>query len=149
MNQNILFLGAFMLSAIFSLILILKIDFSKNVKQDFLVTKQKNANDSDLYDTELADRLFNEVKILCLVMTYSENHKTKAVHVKETWGKQCNKLVFISDRHDDEIGAVTLPSKGRQYLWGKTKMAFKYAYDHYFDEADWFIKADDDKLVEI
>lgn len=147
MHQNILFLGGFALSATFSLILIVRINFSINVKQDSQ-PKEKSVNDSDLYDTELADRLFNEVKILCLVMTYSENHKTKAMHVKETWGKLCNKLVFFSDQHDDEIGAVALPTTdGRKFLWGKTKMAFKYAYDHYFDDADWFIKADDDRLV--
>jgi len=29
----------------------------------------------------------------------------------------------------------------------KTRDAFKYAYEHYYDKADWFIKADDDTFL--
>lgn len=141
MYQKFLFAGAFIISTAVSLFLILNVDLSKKSQQ-----KTAKEKDLELYNTELADRLFDEVRILCLVMTYSKNHKTKAIHVKETWGKQCNKLVFISDHHDIELGAVALPSsEGRQFLWGKTKEAFIYAYNNHFDDADWFVKADDDR----
>ena len=42
--------------------------------------------------------------------------------MKNTWGKHCDKLVFMSSESDPKLGAVDLNvSEGRQNLWGKTK----------------------------
>lgn len=101
---------------------------------------------NELYNSTLADQLFKEVKILCWVMTTPANHKTKALHVRRTWGQHCNKLLFVSSQTDVELGAVALPVKeGRNFLWGKTRIAFHYIYNHHFNDADWFVKADDDR----
>jgi glycoprotein-N-acetylgalactosamine 3-beta-galactosyltransferase len=63
-------------------------------------------------------------------MTGADNHETKAVHIKATWAKRCNKFMFLSTKENAELPAISLNiSDGRDHLWGKTKAAFKYAYE--------------------
>lgn len=101
-----------------------------------------------LENNSIANQLFNEVKVLCWIMTNPSNHQKKAKHVQKTWGSRCNKLLFMSTAQDDELNSIVLPvSEGRDNLWAKTKEAFKYIYKHHLGDADWFLKADDDTYV--
>jgi len=94
------------------------------------------------------EELTDSVRVLCWIMTSPENHKTRAVHVKTTWGRRCNKLLFFSSEANQELGSIGLDAEeGRDNLWAKTRLAFKYVYQHHKDEADWFLKADDDTYV--
>ena len=68
----------------------------------------------------------------------------------------------MSTEADDDLGAVALPSisSGRASLWNKTRQvkdfstifqkfvqAFAYVWENHREDADWFIKADDDTFV--
>nr|XP_027235577.1 glycoprotein-N-acetylgalactosamine 3-beta-galactosyltransferase 1-like [Penaeus vannamei] len=75
-------------------------------------------------------------------------HNETAVHVKATWGKRCDKLIFMSTKDDPELGAVNLHvPEGFYKLWLKTRAALKYVYAHHLQEYDWFLKGDDDTYV--
>lgn len=52
------------------------------------------------------------------------------------------------DTTDDSVDTIRLDVEdGRDNLWNKTKAAFKYVYAHHLDDADWFLKVDDDAFV--
>ncbi|KAG5667440.1 hypothetical protein PVAND_015420 [Polypedilum vanderplanki] len=98
------------------------------------------------YDTKLADELVKNVRIFCWILTHPKNHKTKIPHMKATWARRCDKLVIFStetDKDDPDIVALS-NLNGREHLWNKTKYAMKYVYENHINDADWFVRADDD-----
>ncbi|XP_071962036.1 glycoprotein-N-acetylgalactosamine 3-beta-galactosyltransferase 1-like [Antedon mediterranea] len=100
----------------------------------------KIADDSD-------DKFLN-VRVLCWVMTSPFTLLSKARHVKNTWGWRCDKTLYMSSVENSSFPSIGLNvTEGRDALWAKTKEAFKYIYKHHFDEADWFLKADDDTFL--
>ena len=47
-------------------------------------------------EISIASKLTKDIRVLCWIMTNPKNHKSKAIHVKETWGRRCNILLFMS-----------------------------------------------------
>ncbi|KAK7479158.1 hypothetical protein BaRGS_00029599, partial [Batillaria attramentaria] len=99
-------------------------------------------------DDREAQRLAKEVRVLIWVMTSPKNLQVKAKVVRDTWGKRANKLIFFSSETDKNFPTIGLNvSEGREHLTAKTMQGFRYVYEHHFDDADWFMKADDDTYV--
>lgn len=102
------------------------------------------------FNTSIADKLYKDVRILCWILTSPSSIKLKGQAVKDTWGRRCNKLIFMSSEADPAYPSVNLGvPEGRDNLWGKTRAAFKYVYKHHLNDADWFFKADDDTFAVI
>ena len=81
-------------------------------------------------------------------MTNPSNHRKKAIHVKQTWARRCNKHLFMSSTEDKELDSIDLKVKeGRSALWSKTRAAFLYIYRNHLNDAEWFVKADDDTYM--
>ncbi|XP_071101874.1 glycoprotein-N-acetylgalactosamine 3-beta-galactosyltransferase 1-like [Haliotis cracherodii] len=99
-------------------------------------------------DDALAKSLFEKERVLCWIMTSPQNLETKARVVRDTWAKRCNKVIFISSTTDPKFPTVGLNvSEGREHLTAKTMQAFRIIYEKHINDADWFMKADDDTYV--
>lgn len=110
--------------------------------------KEDDTENKGAGERSVADRLFNDIRILCLVMTLPENHQTKAVHVSATWGRRCTKLLFVTRQNDSSIPTLIVDVKdGREYLPQKTYATFNKVFADYLEDFDWFMKADDDTYV--
>lgn len=90
-----------------------------------------------------------KVRILCLITTEWEYHRSKASVVYSTWGSRCDKVVFVSDKREDEIELPVMQVNitGRNNLWGKTREAVLRAWREYATDVDWILKADHDTYV--
>ncbi|XP_033639685.1 glycoprotein-N-acetylgalactosamine 3-beta-galactosyltransferase 1-like [Asterias rubens] len=90
----------------------------------------------------------NKTRVLCWVLTSPSTLQTRAIGIKETWGPRCDVILYMSSETDPEFPTVGLDVKeGRPALWNKTRAAIMYIYKHHFNDADWFMKADDDTYV--
>ncbi|VDK18097.1 unnamed protein product [Anisakis simplex] len=99
-------------------------------------------------ESALSRELFKNVRVYCWIMTSTNNTRKKAVNVNATWANRCNKHVFMTAAQVDGLPTVDLNvTEGREYLWMKTKEAFKHIYNNELHDYDWFLKADDDTFV--
>ena len=102
---------------------------SRSFKHCFLFFFTENTTAPS--NATVADTLYNEIKVLCWIMTTHQNHKTKAIHVKNTWGTRCNKLIFMSDSKDDTLPTIRLKvGATRNDLVAKSYKAFDVGSSH-------------------
>lgn len=118
------------------------------------LAKVKNVSSIDMLQNETintAETSIVEVKklrILCFLNTRPLNHKSRAVHIKATWAKHCDKLLFASTLTDVNLGAIGFNvSDNHDTMWGKVKLMLQYIHKNHIDEYDWFMKGDDDMFM--
>lgn len=89
-------------------------------------------------------------RVLCWILTYPKAHALKAVAINQTWGRRCDKLLFMTTEPFPGIETIVLDIGGeedRGRLWNKSKAAWMHCYKNHLDSFDWFVKADDDTYI--
>jgi len=99
-------------------------------------------------------------RVLCLILTTPVNFLSRAKAVNETWAPRCDRYFFITELIRKSLTLEQLefikkipiaPIKniipGYEHLTQKATLAFFFAYENYFDDIDWFVKADDDTYL--
>ena len=57
-------------------------------------------------------------------------------------------MIFVSDVDNSEFGSIKVTENiGKDYIWGKVREGFKYAFRNHLDDFDWFLRVDDDSYV--
>lgn len=92
-----------------------------------------------------------QVRIYCFILTSPKYFDTRARAVNLTWASRCDKFAFISDYSNDTQGLPIAPianiTPGYEHLTQKTTLALHYVYEHFINDIDWFVKADDDTYI--
>ncbi|CAF3721413.1 unnamed protein product [Adineta steineri] len=99
-------------------------------------------------------------RVLCLIVTAPKYFLDRVKAVNATWGPRCNRYFFITEyipqnmtlqqinfAQQIPIAPIQNITPGYDHLTQKTTLAFLFAYEKYFNDFDWFVKADDDTYL--
>ncbi|XP_013997916.1 glycoprotein-N-acetylgalactosamine 3-beta-galactosyltransferase 1-like [Salmo salar] len=124
---------------------VFSLGYSSGVHYDKRVPRHIHSDE----DRSVAANLSQNVRLLCWIMTGPKNLESRTKHIRATWAKRCNKILYMSSV-ETEFPTVGLNvSEGRDQLYWKTIRAFQYIYQHHRNDYDWVLKADDDTFVVI
>ncbi|KAF1785016.1 Fringe-like [Phytophthora cactorum] len=90
-----------------------------------------------------------KTRILCWVNTYHANHDKRLHAIKRTWGRKCDKLLFMSDIEDLSVPTVQIVAPPlHETLWQKHREIVRLLVREYSeDQFDWVFKCDDDTFL--
>ncbi|XP_075260153.1 glycoprotein-N-acetylgalactosamine 3-beta-galactosyltransferase 1-like [Convolutriloba macropyga] len=87
------------------------------------------------------------LQLFCFVPTYEKMLSTRAVAVRDTWGRRCDRMIFAADEDNKTFPTLKMGEPGRKMLWAKVRDTFEFLFDNYLEKYDWFYKGDDNTYV--
>jgi glycoprotein-N-acetylgalactosamine 3-beta-galactosyltransferase len=95
-----------------------------------------------------------------LILTSPQYFLTRTKAVNATWGPRCDRYFFITEYPGNNmtseqinfakqipIASIKNIRAGYDHLTQKSTLAFLFAHEKYFNDFDWFVKADDDTYL--
>ena len=87
-------------------------------------------------------------RILCVVYTRPyHSHYVQAI--RETWGPDCDGFFAASTETNRSLDMVDIPHEGEEdydHIWQKVRSIWRYVYQYYYQEYDWFLLGQDDSF---
>jgi hypothetical protein len=115
---------------IFSIVLVLKLIKYDYQLMSYLRPDHLNSN----YNYIIINK--NKPKIFCMITTTYANHETKAIHVKNTWAKRCDGLLFLSSQNNSTLPSIKICGEdNRDHLWCKVSIV---CANHFFRTSKYF-----------
>ncbi|KFM68678.1 Chondroitin sulfate synthase 1, partial [Stegodyphus mimosarum] len=122
----------------------------KNINNEKLHVKSSEYSIENVINIS---NLSEDKKLLFIgVMTAQKYLETRALAIHNTWGQTVpGKLIFFSSsssRSNSSILLVPLPKVDDSYPpQKKSFLMLKFMYDHFIDDFEWFMRADDDVYI--
>jgi glycoprotein-N-acetylgalactosamine 3-beta-galactosyltransferase len=124
------------------------------------ISSSKNQCYNDISKLQLDHNETPLPRVLCLIITSPKNFLTFTKAVNDTWGPRCDRYFFITEYPNNNatseqlkiaeqipIAPIKNITPGYDHLTQKSTLAFLFAYENYFNDIDWFVKADDDTFL--
>ncbi|XP_067653652.1 glycoprotein-N-acetylgalactosamine 3-beta-galactosyltransferase 1-like isoform X1 [Haliotis asinina] len=124
------------------------LDLFLKSKDDVKIGERNKQDFTLAVDSSLAEALSRKVRLACFITTREKNMETKLKAVNETWGRRCDKMLYVMTTNKtgpDILGVNITDAHGT--LTEKIVHAFTHMYTTSLDQYDWFLKADDDTYV--
>jgi glycoprotein-N-acetylgalactosamine 3-beta-galactosyltransferase len=87
---------------------------------------------------------------ICAISTAESIQRSKII--AQTWGSHCDKLIFVAPKQIGDLETLVIPpfpGETRINLYPKIYTAWQLVIEKYANEADWFLKADDDTFFNV
>jgi glycoprotein-N-acetylgalactosamine 3-beta-galactosyltransferase len=124
-----------------------------------VTSKEEKSNEERLGDNIHAMKLvqvqpitpdeLKRVRVLCWVNTYHKNHQSRVIPIRDTWGKKCDKILFMSDIEDLSIPTLRVNAPPlHETLWQKHREILRILLREFKEgDFDWIFKCDDDTFL--
>ena len=111
-------------------------------------SQQRQAALMHLLPEQTEEHKRRKVRVLMAVNTMSTKLNLRARVVRDTWAQRADIALFLNSKLNTSFPTICLEvPEQRNFLVAKIMHAFHFSWLNYKDDADWFVKADDDAFV--